>query len=64
LVYRLDGGGRAIVPADAVEAVGDEWSLIYWDPKSGQYLDSIDDLVVHDTDRPPNLSDSLSGAET
>ena len=61
--YRLEGGGKGLVPVEAIEAVGDEWSLVYWDPKTDGYLEFVDDLVVHDTDRPANLSDSLSVSE-
>jgi DEAD/DEAH box helicase domain-containing protein len=33
--YRLGSTGKAMVPADAIEATGDEWSLVYWNADSG-----------------------------
>jgi len=53
-----------MVPADAIEATGDEWSLVYWNPETAEYLDAIDDLVAREIDRPVGLEDSLSGTET
>ena len=61
--YRLGRTGRAMVAADAIEAVGDEWSLVYWNPETGEYLDAIDDLVAREIDRPVGLANSLSGTE-
>jgi len=62
--YRLGSTGKAMVPADAIEATGDEWSLVYWNPETAEYLDAIDDLVAREIDRPVGLEDSLSGTET
>jgi hypothetical protein len=61
--YRLGSTGKATVPADVIEATGDEWSLVYWSPETGEYLDAIDDLVVREVDRPVGLADSLTGEE-
>jgi DEAD/DEAH box helicase domain-containing protein len=61
--YRLGKAGRAMTPADTIEATGDEWSFVYWNPETGEYLDAVDDLIVHETDRPIGLTDSLSGPE-
>lgn len=61
--YRLGASGKAMVPAETIEATGDEWSLVYWNPETGEYVDAIDDLVVREADRPIGLADSLSGAE-
>lgn len=61
--YRLGRSGKAMVPADAVEATGDDWSLVYWNPETGEYSDALDDLVVRELDRPVGLTDSLSGTE-
>jgi DEAD/DEAH box helicase domain-containing protein len=61
--YRLGARGKAMVPADTIEAAGDEWSLIYWNPETGEYVETIDDLVVRESDRPVGLADSLSGVE-
>jgi hypothetical protein len=58
-----DQNCRAMVQADSIEATGDEWSLVYWNPETGEYLDAIDDLVVREIDRPIGLVDSLSGTE-
>jgi DEAD/DEAH box helicase domain-containing protein len=61
--YRLGKAGKAMVPADTIEATGDEWSFVYWNPETDDYVDAIDDLVVHEIDRPVGLSDSVSGPE-
>ena len=61
--YRLGTTGRAMVPADTIEATGDEWSFVYWNPEGGEYVETIDDLVVRETDRPVGLADSLSETE-
>jgi DEAD/DEAH box helicase domain-containing protein len=61
--YRLGVAGRAMTPADAIEATGDEWSFVYWNPETREYVDAIDDLVVQETDRPAGLADSLSESE-
>jgi hypothetical protein len=52
-------------PADALEPVGDDWSLVYWNPEIGEYLDSIDDddLIVREVERPVGLVDSVTGSE-
>ena len=62
--YRVEKSQvKALVAAEAIEAVGDEWQLVYWNPETGQYQDTLDDLVVHESDRPINLSDSVSEPE-
>jgi DEAD/DEAH box helicase domain-containing protein len=61
--YRVGASGRAMTSADSIEATGDEWSLVYWKPETGEYLDAIDDLVVQETDRPVGLADSLNEPE-
>jgi hypothetical protein len=61
--YRLGSAGKAMVPAETIEATGDEWSLVYWNPETAEYVDAVDDLVIRESDRPTGLSDSLSGAE-
>jgi DEAD/DEAH box helicase domain-containing protein len=61
--YRLGRAGKAMAPADTIEATGDEWSFVYWNPETGEYVDAIDDLVVRETDRPAGLTDSLTGTE-
>jgi DEAD/DEAH box helicase domain-containing protein len=61
--YRVGTGGRAMIPAEMIEAVGDEWSFVYWNPDTGEYLDAVDDLVAKETDRPVGLTDSVSPSE-
>jgi len=61
--YRLGRAGKAMVPADTIEATGDEWSFVYWNPETDEYVDAIDDLVVHEIDRPVGLTDSVSRPE-
>jgi DEAD/DEAH box helicase domain-containing protein len=61
--YRLGRAGKAMTAADMIEATGDEWSFVYWSPATGEYIDTIDDLVVRENDRPIHLTDSLSGSE-
>jgi DEAD/DEAH box helicase domain-containing protein len=61
--YRIGTAGKAMTPADTVEATGDEWSFVYWNPETGTYVDVIDDLIVHENDRPIDLADSLSEPE-
>ena len=41
--YRVDGGGSAMVAADAVETIGDEWRMTKWDPKTSDYVDDPQD---------------------
>jgi DEAD/DEAH box helicase domain-containing protein len=62
--YRVQRAGKAMAPAEMIEAMGDEWSFTYWNPLTEEYIDTIDDLVVRDNDRPIGLTDSLSGSET
>jgi hypothetical protein len=58
--YRVNNSlVRAMTAADAIEAVGDEWQFVYWNPESDEYQESFDDLVVRDTDRPVSISDSI-----
>ena len=54
---------KALVAAEAIEAVGDEWQLVFWNPQTGQYQDTMDELVVRESDRPINLSDLVSESE-
>jgi DEAD/DEAH box helicase domain-containing protein len=61
--YRLGCAGKAMTPADMIEATGDDWSYVYWNPATGEYLDTVDDLVVRENDRPIGLTDSQSGPE-
>jgi len=61
--YRLGTSGKAMVPADAIEETGDEWSYVYWNPETGEFIDTVDDLVARETDRPVGLVDSLSESE-
>jgi DEAD/DEAH box helicase domain-containing protein len=62
--YRLGSAGKAMVPADVIEATGDEWSFAYWNPETDEYVDVIDDLVVRELDRPIEVADSVSTKET
>lgn len=61
--YKIAAGGKALAPADAIEAVGDEWQFSYWNPRTGEYMDAIDDLTVHEPDRPVSLTDSVNLTE-
>lgn len=62
--YRLGPSGKAMVAADLLEATGDEYSLIYWNPETGEYIDNVDDLVARSIDQPITLSDSISASES
>ena len=62
--YKLTGGGKALVSSETVEATGDDWSFVLWTPRTSEYLESVDELVEREMDRPVNLSDSLNSSET
>ena len=58
--YKVSNSGvKALAAAETIEATGDEWQFSYWNPQTDKYQDSIDDLVVRDTDRPISISDSI-----
>jgi len=63
--YKPPGGARglALMLADQVEPLGDQWSYTYWNPETGEFAEDVDDLVARDIDRPISLSDSVSEAE-
>jgi hypothetical protein len=60
--YKVSTSGTALVPADAVERVGDDWVMRYWNPETGDFQDAVDDLVPH-PDRPVSLTDSAAAEE-
>ncbi|MDE0384395.1 MAG: DEAD/DEAH box helicase [Defluviicoccus sp.] len=37
--YKTDGSGTALVVADAVETVGDEYRLVKWDPRTSEFVE-------------------------
>ena len=37
--YKVDGGGTAMVLADAVQPIGDEWRHRKWNPATSEYVD-------------------------
>ena len=55
--YKVAGNGTALAASDAIEAVGDQWSICYWNPTTNEYKEAADDLVVP-KDRPVALEDS------
>jgi DEAD/DEAH box helicase domain-containing protein len=60
--YKVSALGTALVQADAVEAVGEDWSMCYWNPQTNEFRDVVDDLVPH-LDRPVSLADSAAAEE-
>jgi hypothetical protein len=60
--YRVNRGS-ALVSAENIEAVGDLWSMTYWNPATGEYKDAVDDLVIP-PERPISLEDSVGETET
>lgn len=56
--YRTSTQAKALVDAQYIEPAGDEWSWTFWNPETGEYKDSTDDLVAREVDRPTNLGDS------
>jgi hypothetical protein len=60
--YRAKNNVTALVSSDSVEAVGDLWSMSYWNPATGEYKEVVDDLVIP-RDRPVSLEDSASPTE-
>ena len=36
-------GGKAMVPAQKVEPVGSDWSLVYWNPATGEIRENVDE---------------------
>jgi DEAD/DEAH box helicase domain-containing protein len=64
LFYRyVVNGGSALVSSDVVEAVGDSWSMQYWNPDKGEFKDIAEELVVPQ-DRPISLEDSVTPTES
>jgi hypothetical protein len=61
--YRVNSRGSALTSAESIEAVGDLWSVTYWNPATGEYKDAVDDLVTP-SERPISLEDSLTATET
>lgn len=44
LLYTYQGDGfLASLPAERVEAVGEDWNLVYWNPKTDERRESFDD---------------------
>ena len=44
LVYTYQGDGFiASIPAERVEAVGDDWNMVYWNPKTDECRESFDE---------------------
>ena len=41
--YRTDTNGKAMLPMDKATAVGDEWEMVYWNSKTREVRDNIDD---------------------
>lgn len=60
--YKVSASGAALVPADAVEAVGEDWSMRYWNPETNEFKDVVDDLAPR-PDRPLSLADSATAEE-
>lgn len=60
--YRVSGAATALASAESVEAVGDHWSMTFWQPNTNEYKDTTDDLVIP-KDRPVSLEDSVSSTE-
>jgi DEAD/DEAH box helicase domain-containing protein len=60
--YRLNGTGSALAAAESIEAVGDHWTMSFWNPKTREYKEAVDDLVVP-KDRPVSLEDSAGPIE-
>ena len=60
--YKVTGSGTALAVGDAIEAVGDQWSISYWNPSTNEYKEAVDELVVP-KDRPVSLEDSESSNE-
>ena len=43
LVYTYQGNGfTASIPAERVNAVGDDWNMVYWNPKTNESRDSFE----------------------
>ncbi len=62
LFYRYKAGsgkGIAMAQADAVEPVGEDWSMVLWDPTTGEYPHDNDELSTP-PERPVIVSDSVS----
>ena len=60
--YKVAGNGTALAAADAIESVGDQWSISYWNPLTNEYKEAVDDLIVP-KDRPIAIEDSESSSE-
>jgi hypothetical protein len=65
LLYHYSQGGKAagLVPENVIEAIGDEWSLTYWNPETREYKEAFEEPTVRELDRPIQLSDSVSENE-
>lgn len=52
LVYTYQGNGFvASIPAERVEAVGEDWDMVFWNPKTDESRDSFDESpipAIHD----------------
>ncbi len=54
LVYTYQGDGfTASIPADRVEAVGENWDMVYWNPKTNECRESFDETPA------PTIRDDL-----
>jgi hypothetical protein len=47
---------------DVDEAVSDHWTMSFWNPTTGEYKETVDDLVIP-KDRPVSSEDSAGPTE-
>jgi DEAD/DEAH box helicase domain-containing protein len=60
--HKITGTATALIAADKLEVVGDNWTTALWNPDTGEFAELNDEPVEHPgvADRPVTLVDSLT----
>ncbi len=63
--YRVPAGAKALVPAEKIDCVGDQWRMVLWNPNTGDYQEIENDAMEAGSaaERPVSIVDSVAPNE-